>query len=360
MNHEETGRRLFQMAENLAEYVTQLQYKYQPELTERFGERGRLLTIQDSGYSIKYLAESVYMQSPDLFNHYTSWMTELLSGYQVSREDLALNFRMIEQAINAHFEEADCAVIGEYLEIGLHQIQSAQTSETFLSEERPFSETAIAYTEAILRADRREALKLILTKLEEGMAIADLYLHVFQPSQREIGRLWQTNQITVAQEHLCTAATQMIMSHLYPHLFATERSGNTLVAACVGQELHEIGLRMVADLFELNGWDTYYLGANVPTRSLIRTLVEKKAQVVAISATMTFHVHLVEELIAEIRSSEAGQYVHILVGGLPFNIDRDLWRKVGADGYADDAQEAIRLADHWKHHRTGNELARSN
>ncbi|MVO99844.1 cobalamin B12-binding domain-containing protein [Paenibacillus lutrae] len=358
MNHEDTGRRLLRMADELAEYVTHLQYQLQPDLMDRFGERGRQLARQDSNYSIRYLAESIHMQSPDLFSHYTSWAVELLAGYKLSKEDMALNYQLIEQAVNEHFDEPDRNLIVQYVHVGLNQMQSAVASQSFLTADQPLADTATAYTNALLRADRREALQLVLDRVEAGIPITDLYLHVFQPSQREIGRLWQTNQISVAQEHLCTAATQMVMSHLYPYLFATKRNGGTMVAACVGEELHEIGLRMVSDLFELNGWDTYYLGANVPSRSLIRTLVEKKANIVAISATMTFHVHLVEELIAEIRSSEAGDNVHILVGGLPFNIDRELWRKVGADGYANDAQEAIRLAEHWKHHRIGNELAR--
>ncbi|WP_025719581.1 cobalamin B12-binding domain-containing protein [Paenibacillus sp. 1-18] len=60
------------------------------------------------------------------------------------------------------------------------------------------------------------------------------------------------------------------------------------MAACVGSEQHEIGLRMLADLFEMDGWDTYYLGANVPDWSLVQAIVSYKADVVAISATMAY------------------------------------------------------------------------
>ena len=69
------------------------------------------------------------------------------------------------------------------------------------------------------------------------------------------------NLLSVAQEHYCTAATQLVMSQLYPRIFSTERRGRTLVAARVADDLHEIGLRMVADFFEMEGWDTFYVGA---------------------------------------------------------------------------------------------------
>jgi methanogenic corrinoid protein MtbC1 len=59
---------------------------------------------------------------------------------------------------------------------------------------------------------------------------------------------------------------------------------------------------------------------------------------------MTFHVHLATELIDQIRRSDAVPDVKILVGGYPFNTAPDLWRRVGADGCARNAQEAVGVA----------------
>jgi methanogenic corrinoid protein MtbC1 len=98
-----------------------------------------------------------------------------------------------------------------------------------------------AYLDALLAGDRLAAGRIILQAAEQGAAIKDIYLGVFQRSQRELGRLWQTNQISVAQEHYCTAATQLIMSQFYPAIFAVAKKGPRLVATCVGGELHELG-----------------------------------------------------------------------------------------------------------------------
>ena len=101
---------------------------------------------------------------------------------------------------------------------------------------------------------------------QAGVKITDLYLQVFQRCQREIGRLWQLNHVTVAQEHYCTAATQLVMAQFYPYLFSRPKDGRRLVATSVAGELHEVGLRIVTDLFEANGWNTAYFGANVPAK----------------------------------------------------------------------------------------------
>jgi methanogenic corrinoid protein MtbC1 len=204
------------------------------------------------------------------------------------------------------------------------------------------SELARTYLDALLQGERRTASRLILDAVERGISIRDIYLHVFQPAQREVGRLWQLNRVSVAQEHYCTAATQLIMSQLYPRIFSGERCGRTLIATCVGGELHEIGVRMVADFFEMEGWDTYYLGANTPAEAILQTLDKQRADVLAISATMTFHVTIVAELIARVRQrTGASTTPYILVGGYPFLVAPNLWREIDADGSARDAQDAV-------------------
>jgi methylmalonyl-CoA mutase cobalamin-binding domain/chain len=236
-------------------------------------------------------------------------------------------------------------VTGEYLEAALRYLSRAPSRlPTVFDPGSALYDLAQRYLAALLRAERHGASRLILDAVERGVAVRDIYLHVFQPAQYEIGRLWQVNEISVAQEHYCTAATQLIMSQLYPYIFATERAGRQLVAACVGGELHEVGIRMVADFFEMEGWDTYYLGANAPAEAILEAVEERRADVLGLSATMTFHVHLVTELIEQVRRSDVGARVKILVGGYPFNAAPELWRQVGADGCAPDAQEAVAVA----------------
>jgi methanogenic corrinoid protein MtbC1 len=153
------------------------------------------------------------------------------------------------------------------------------------------------------------------------------------------------NKLSVAQEHYCTAATQMIMSQLYAHIFTSEKNERTMVATCVEGDYHEIGARMVADFFEMEGWNTFYLGANVPAPSILQTLAERQADLIVISATMTYHIRAVRKLIKAIRSSESTANVKIMVGGYPFNIASELWREVGADAYSASALESVKIAE---------------
>src|SRR6202453_1351772 len=150
--------------------------------------------------------------------------------------------------------------------------------------------------------------------------------------------------VSIAQEHYCTASTQLIMSQLYPYIFRAERIfRGTIVGACVTGELHEIGALMLCDLLEMEGWNTIYLGANVPTAGIVDVLRDNRSDILAVSASMTFHIRAVREVIAAVRL--ASPEVRILVGGYAFRIAPNLWRDVGADYCADAAADAISLID---------------
>lgn len=169
------------------------------------------------------------------------------------------------------------------------------------------AEFAQEYLDLLLSGDRQLASGRVLTQAHGGTPLRQIYLDVFEPVQREFGRLWQTNLISVGQEHHGCAATQMAMSQLYPLVFDGTRHSRTMVATCVSGELHEIGVRMLSDLFELDGWNTYYVGASMPAGAIVHALIEQQAQILAISVTIATHFPNVEALITKVRAN-AGPY----------------------------------------------------
>lgn len=198
------------------------------------------------------------------------------------------------------------------------------------------------YLAAILAGDRRTAVEVVDAARRDGLDLRTLYLEVFQPALREVGRLWQQNVISVADEHLATAITQSAMSRLYGELFAAHSGPRPLlVAACADTERHEVGLRMVCDLMEIEGWDTMFLGASVPVESLVEMVKDRRPQVLALSATIAPHLPRVRETIRAVREATGGDAPVIAVGGRPFVGDPELAKRLGADLTATDAAEAV-------------------
>ncbi|EAU68140.1 cobalamin B12-binding domain-containing protein [Stigmatella aurantiaca] len=199
------------------------------------------------------------------------------------------------------------------------------------------------YLAAQLGGNRREALRLIVDEgLLRGVPLQDLHLKIIQPAQYEIGRLWQENHISVAQEHLATAISQLALSHLYRHLPRDPPNGKVVMLSCVEGELHEVGARMAADFLEMAGFDVRFLGANVPSHHLVRMIREQTPDLLALSVTMTYHLPALRTAVAAVR--EAVPRLPIAVGGLAFNWAPGLEQELGVSFFGKDARELVASA----------------
>lgn len=236
---------------------------------------------------------------------------------------------------------ADIAAVADFLGRALDALEPGSADRAERS--APLGDLARAYLDEVLRGHREAAVAVVLDAVRRGTDVATALIEVLEPAQKEIGRLWQIGEITVAQEHYCTAITQLVMTDLYPFLFTGADSGRRLVAVQAPGSLHEVGLRMVADLLEHEGWDTTYLGAVPGPGPVIEALVERRAHVLAISASMPAHVRAVAALIAAVRNDPRTSHVKVVVGGRPFLVAPNLAAGVGADGWAHDARETVAL-----------------
>lgn len=212
---------------------------------------------------------------------------------------------------------------------------------------------AARYLDSLLRSEREAALSLVRTEMERGLTSRALYLDVLAPAMRAVGELWEQNRISVAQEHYCSAVTQLALAEAYPRLVKAHGSEWRVLIACVPGELHEIGARMVADFFGFDGWDATYLGELGGFEELDHGLRESQAQLLGISVTMSSNLSVTAELIAHLRATPALAELKIIFGGRALALDHEAWRRLGGDGYAADAERAVLVGSALLGKRTG-------
>lgn len=152
----------------------------------------------------------------------------------------------------------------------------------------------------------------------------------------------------MAQEHLATGIAGRSMTTLYGHVARPSRPRpRRAVVTCAPNEYHEMGARMLADLLELEGWDVRYLGANTPEGDVLALLNSWLPHVFALSVCVPFNLEAAGELLASVRAAPLLWSTRVLVGGLAFTWSTDLWRRLGADGYAPDAGAAVETVRGW-------------
>lgn len=204
------------------------------------------------------------------------------------------------------------------------------------------SDLCASYLEAQLRGNRREALRLIVEDgLQRGLSCLDIH-KVIQQAQREIGRLWQEDRITIAQEHMATAISQVVLSHVYQYAEAPRPNGKRVLVACVEGELHDFPSRLVADALDLAGFEVRYLGASVPHESLVAMLDEGAPDLLVLSVTMTFNVPALREAARRVRARHPT--LPIAVGGGACSWHAGLAAEVGASLAGSDAAELVEKA----------------
>ncbi len=172
------------------------------------------------------------------------------------------------------------------------------------------------YLEHLLTGNRNGCGDIVSQLLEEGVPIRTLYVELLQRALYKVGDLWEQNRISVAREHLATAITEFLLNLIYPKIFSSDHCDRSAVVACVANEHHQMGAKMVADIIELNGWNGYFLGANTPAEDLLSFLREKQPDLLALSLSLHANLPTLLQTVEVVR--QEFPKLPVIVGGQAF------------------------------------------
>lgn len=311
-----------------------------PDIAARYSPLPALKWRECFEGRIDDLAAAVAAGRPEFFSAQVAWAKISFASRGAPAEDLAASLGILEQIVPAHLPPEDRDLVRSYLRRALTSFEAAPpTTPTFLCEDLPHHELAAHYLLAVLEGDRMRACDAVRRAVDTGVPLREIYDGVLCPALRELGRMWHMGEITVAEEHFASTTTLMAMSRLAAHLPRKPANGRTLLAACVQGNTHEIGLRMVADHFEMEGWRSVYLGADVPAEDLVLAVEDFGPDLIALSAMICTQVQPLADTIAGIRALPSA--TPVVVGGGMFAHCPTLWRDVGADACAATPGEAL-------------------
>ncbi len=334
INHQ-TSQALANQKLLIARTVTARHFQTHPELDARYGAVGREKCREDAAYHLGYLEQAVAHGSPEIFADYAGWARIMLSSRGIPPIDFENHVGTLLDVLRDLLPADQMAAVEVIAAPALANLRTASSAKV------ADKSAASVFLDTLRQEGSRSASAMVNEWMEAGQSLGDIYMDVMQPSLQEIGRLWQVNEITVADEHYLTAAIQLIMAQLYPQLFSRTPTRVAVVTACVPGELHEIGARMVADLLQFEGFDSHFLGASTPVRDLVDFVSKKRAAVLGLSSTIAPNLAQVELAVRAIRADSRTNRIKIVVGGSPFTRVERLWQSIGADAFAPDARRAV-------------------
>lgn len=323
-----------------------------PDYYASLPPRVERIIYRDTRYNADFLYTAYLLRDDKIIADYARWLYKLLASILKDRQTpeqtadyVADNFSAIREAVSHTTPDERRDTLLHLLDCAEENVKIAAASTSLEPEFAPsrFEEQIRQYMDCLFRKDSRHALLLVQRYLEDGIPLNDVYVEILAESMRRVGELWHTARITVDTEHYCTSVTQMAMAQLYPTLFEHKRCSHTILCACPGSELHEMGARMVADLFENDGWDSIYLGAAVPEDAMLDAIRENQPDLIALSVTMPQHLIACRDLVAAIKTEFPQS--RIAVGGRAFESTHDIWHEWQIDFYTTDARELLHAAN---------------
>jgi len=325
--------------EELATQLADRHFARHPEAAGGWGKGGPGFTRQDVRLQVEFAAAALELASPSGFADFVRWTVRVLAARGIGSDAVAESLELLHEAAGRLLAADQMVPLASVLAAG--RAAAAGSSATAAGGGRaPAAEAVTAYLQAVLAGRRDAAVAVALGELEHGRSVADVYVDVLQEAQVEVGRLWESNRITVAREHMATALTQLVMAQLYPRLErGAERRGRAVVTGVEG-ELHQVGAQMVADIVEADGWEVRFLGCGSPHRGVLDAIAEHQADAVGVSVALFGNVPRARGLIAEIRGLGLARRPAVVVGGAALKGAPELCRELGADGFAVDLRGA--------------------
>lgn len=341
-HHEFVAEIIDSSAKALAEWAVALQEERSPDLRDAFGDAGMLDLRADTLVRVRHLANAVAFDEPAILQSHLAWTRACFESRAVGFEPIEQNLACLREVTVERLPSSARPVVERQFDAAARALHAEPAAiPSHVEGDAEHQPLARRYLLAILEGDRAGARVLLDDATARGISVTDIIEHVITPAHAEIGRMWQIGEIGVADEHLASASSEWVVSHLLLNAPKPEPRGRIMVASSVGGDTHSFGVRLVADAFEIDGWRTFFLGASTPLVDLVGAVIERQADLLALSANLGCHLREMKRVIDALRSQPETARVAILVGGGAVNIAPELWRKLGADSGAPTAREAV-------------------
>ncbi|MBN1535684.1 MAG: cobalamin-dependent protein [Anaerolineales bacterium] len=198
----------------------------------------------------------------------------------------------------------------------------------------------------IAEMQEEEALALAKELLASGTPPSTI-LDDCRSAMEIVGKRFEEGQYFIAELILAGEMVKAISTEVKPHLKISQatQKGSKVVVGTVKGDIHDIGKDIVVFMLDVNGFEVYDLGIDVPPQTFVDKIKEVKPVVVGLSGFLTLSFESMKETVAAIKAAGQRDSVKIMVGG--GTVDERVCEYAEADAFGIDAMTAVSLAKGW-------------
>nr|WP_300001593.1 cobalamin-dependent protein [Tissierella sp.] len=192
------------------------------------------------------------------------------------------------------------------------------------------------FLKALQEHDKERAMSICLDSLEnKTIDLITLYESILTRALNAIIEEFEEEEMLIWQEHVRSSIILSIIENCYSYILEESRlqglkKKERVIVLCPQYEEHLIGARMVQDIFTLSGYDSTFIGANTPWRTILKAIEVIKPEIISISVTNFYNTIEAKRTIEMIKEF-AGYEIKFVLGGYAFSKEKDLYKEVGGD-----------------------------
>lgn len=203
----------------------------------------------------------------------------------------------------------------------------------------------LRYLQPLLAGRRGECLHLIREAVADGRPASDVIRCVVWPAMKHVEAMYRDDRLNQAMENMASRINRTIAHQLQERLAAKPRHGKRMLIISSRNHREEISAEIMADLFEADGWDAFFICGGVPHDEIVTLLGELRPQITLIFGAEPEDVPHTRRLVEHVRDIGVCPQMNIVVTGGVFNRADGLWQEVGADIFAAEPDDVIQLAN---------------
>jgi corrinoid protein of di/trimethylamine methyltransferase len=199
--------------------------------------------------------------------------------------------------------------------------------------------------QSVIDGEAEDAAALAHKGLDAGLAAVDILDEGFVKGIEEVGDLFASGEFFLPELVQGAEAMKAAVAVLQPALDISGGGRQALgvaVAGTVAGDIHEIGKTIVCSMLSAAGFTVTDVGSDVPVETFIAKVRELKPDLLLLSALLTTTMPNQQKTIEALKAAGLRDAVKVMIGGAPTT--RAWADEIGADGYAEDAIEAVATA----------------
>jgi len=327
-------------ANSYAAYASSRFLEKTPDIKSQFGDSAFDRWKDHFSLRIRELSVAMAENEAALFLSRVHWARGAFHAREVSEDLLKKSLVCLSEVLKEELPNAFNRFPMEYISAAIKSFDDSGKETAELDPQDPISNLAMRYLLTVLEGNPQNAIKLIVDAHSDGLSIENTYQALII-AQREVGRMWHQAEVNIAEEHIVTSTTERAMGVLAFQVSRKPANGLTVVSAAVSGNSHDIGIRIVSDFFEFDGWRAVCLGGDLPAEDISHAVNFFDTSLVLLSAALSTQLNSIRESVQAVRGLNGN--CKILVGGSAFQDTPELWQRMEADGYAASPADALTI-----------------